>query len=246
MVNKKIIVTSDGESMESMVDQRFGRCKYFIFVEIENGKIRSSKAIENEGAIQGHGAGVKAAEQAGELEVNAVLTGNLGPNATQILDKLNIKVYNTSGTVEDAIDKFINGGLEEINEVAEPHSGVAQKENKGERIFFPLLDNNGKDSEISAHFGHAPFFGVYDVGKKELKIIENNLDHTDPNKSPIDQIEEAVNPTTIFAQGIGGRAIDLIAEKGMSLKTGNYSTVKEAIANLDKLEDQTQSCGHKH
>jgi len=240
----KIAISSDGNTVESKIDQRFGRCKYFLIVDTnDTDKI---EAVENQGALQGHGAGIKAAQQIADLNVKAVITGNLGPNATAVLDKLEIKAYNASGTAEDAIDNFINDKLEEINEVAEPHSGMVQKESKGERIFFPLLDNHGEDSEISAHFGHAPFFGVYDVEKKELKITENDLDHTDPNKSPIDQIEEAVNPTTIFAKGIGGRAIGLIAEKGMSLKTGDYSTVKEVIANLDKLEDQTQSCGYKH
>ncbi|MBU0615607.1 MAG: hypothetical protein KJ601_05945, partial [Nanoarchaeota archaeon] len=106
--------------------------------------------------------------------------------------------------------------------------------------------DNGEESEISEHFGHAPFFGVYDTEKKELKIIKNDLDHTDPSKSPIDQIEEAVNPTTIFAKGIGGRAIGIIAGKGLKLKTGPYITVRDAIQNLDKLVDQTQGCGHKH
>ena len=240
----KIAISSDGATVESKIDQRFGRCKYFVIVDTEDRT--KINAVENQGAIQGHGAGIKAAQQIADLDVKSVITGNLGPNATAVLDKLEIKAYNASGTVEDAIDNFIDNKLDEINEVAEPHSGIAPSENKGERIFFPLLDNNGEDSEISSHFGHAPFFGVYDVEKKELKIIENDLDHTDPNKSPIDQIEEAVNPTTIFAKGIGGRAIGLISEKGMSLKTGDYSTVKEVITHLDKLEDQTQSCGHKH
>ncbi|MBW2992857.1 hypothetical protein KY345_06600 [Candidatus Woesearchaeota archaeon] len=237
----KIAISSDGDNVESMVDQRFGRCKYFIVVDGE--KI---EAIENEGAIQGHGAGIKAGQQIGELDVKAVITGDVGPNATSVLEELGIKTYHASGTVKDAIEDFKNNKLEEINEIAQPHSGMVQKESKGERIFFPLLDNNGEDSKISQHFGHAPFFGVYDVEKKELKIIENDLNHTDPTKSPIDQIEEAVNPTTIFAKGIGGRAINLIAEKGMHLKTGDYDTVKEVIGNLDKLDEQTESCGHEH
>lgn len=243
----KIAVSSDGDTIDSNVDQRFGRCKYFIIANIENKKIIKSEAVLNEGAVQGHGAGIRAAEQVGEFNVEKILTGQLGPNATVVLGKLGITPYHASGKAKDAINKFLNNELKPISETAEPHSGIVNKEKtKGERIFFPLLDNNGKDSEISQHFGHAPFFGVYDVEKKELKIIENDLDHTDPNKSPIDQIEEAVNPTTIFAKGIGGRAVGIIAEKGLSLKTGDYKTVKEVIVNLDKLENQTQSCGHKH
>ena len=101
-------------------------------------------------------------------------------------------------------------------------------------------------SEISYHFGHAPFFGLYDVVTKELSIVKNTLDHVDPNKSPIDQIIEAVNPTTIFAHGIGGRAVNIIEEKGLSLKTGNFKTVQEVIDNLNNLEVQDKDCGHEY
>ena len=243
----KIAITCQEDNLDSIIDQRFGRCKYFLIVDIEDKKIVKTEAVLNQGAEQGHGAGIKAAEQIGELKVKKVLTGQLGPNATAVLDKLGIPAYQASGKAEDAIKKFLNNELGVISETSEPHSGMANKEkSKGERIFFPLLDNNGLDSEISEHFGHAPFFGVYDVEKKKLTVIENSLDHTDPTKSPIDQIEEAVHPTTIFAKGIGGRAIGIIAEKGLSLKTGDYSTVKEVVKNMSKLRNLTQSCGHEH
>lgn len=238
----KIAITSDGESIESRIDQRFGRCRYFIIVDTDNKE--KAEAVENQGNVQGHGAGIRAAQQLGELGVKVVITGQLGPNATNVLGQLGIRTYHASGTVKDAVDDFVENKLGKISEVSAPHSGMMRTEKRGERIFFPLLNNKGEDSEISSHFGHAPFFGLYDVEKKELKITENNLDHTDPTKSPIDQIQEAVNPTTIFAHGIGGRAIGIIAQKGLALKTGPYRTVKEVIENLDRLEDQTQSCGH--
>jgi predicted Fe-Mo cluster-binding NifX family protein len=240
----KIAISADSNMIDGKIDQRFGRCKYFIIVDTE--KKDKFKAVENDGALQGHGAGIKASEQIGELSVKAVITGNLGPNATKVLEKLEIRPYHSSGSIKNAIDDYIEDKLDEIKEVSEPHTKkVKDKTKKAERIFFPLLDNQGMDSEISQHFGHAPFFGIYDVEKSELKIIPNDLNHTDPNKSPIDQIEETVNPTTIFAKGIGGKAISLIAQKGLQLKTGDYTTVKEVIDNLDKLEEQNQSCGHE-
>ncbi|MBW2996048.1 hypothetical protein KY332_01975 [Candidatus Woesearchaeota archaeon] len=241
---RKIAVSADGDKLHSKVDQRFGRCKYFLIINIDGKEVGTFEAVENQGAVQGHGAGIKASQQIGELGVEAVITGNLGPNATDVLNQLGIKAYHASGIITDVLVDFVEGKLELITEVAKAHAGTTQKESKGERIFFPLMDDNGEDSEISAHFGHAPFFGVYDTEKKELKIIENNLDHTDPSKSPIDQIEEAVNPTIIFAKAIGGRAIGIISEKGLKLKTGPFNTVKEAIENLDKLEDLTEGCGH--
>ena len=240
----KIAISSEGNTIKDLIDQRFGRCKYFLIVSIENDKISEVKAVENQGTLQGHGAGIKAAQQVGNLEVDAIITGNLGPNATDVLNQLGIKTYHSSGPAEEAIEKFMKHELEEITEIAETHSGMNKPELSYERIFFPLLDNKGMDSRISEHFGHAPFFGLYDTKTKELEITENKLSHADPNKSPVDQIVEAVNPATIFAKRIGSRAISLFAEKGIHVKTGEYIIVKEVIENLDKLEDLTQSCGH--
>jgi len=242
----KIAITADGEKLSSKVDQRFGRCPYFIVLDINGDELGTFKAIKNEGAIQGHGAGIRAGEQMGELKVDAVITGKLGPNSTTVLKELGINAYCASGVITDVLNDFMKNELEQINELAKAHAKSTTTDVSSEKIFFPLLTDKGLDSEISEHFGHAPFFGLYDVNKKDLIIISNDLDHTNPASSPIDQIEKAVNPTTIFAKSIGGRAIGLIQEKGLRLKTGDYTTVKEVVENLDKLEDQTRDCGHKH
>jgi predicted Fe-Mo cluster-binding NifX family protein len=113
-----------------------------------------------------------------------------------------------------------------------------------QRLFLPLLSDNGKNSEVSFHFGHAPYFGLYDFENKYLEIIKNNLDHGNAEKSPVDQIIESMNPTVVFAQDIGMRAINLFRENKIDLKTGPYKTVKEIVYNFDKLESLNNSCGH--
>jgi len=243
----KIAISSDEDTLKSKVDQRFGRSEYFLIVNIEGDKVGTFEAIKNQGAIQGHGAGIKAAQQIGELKVETVITGQLGPNATTVLKQLGIKAYSASGVITDVLKEFVQNKLKEINEVAKAHNGeTTAKEKSTERIYFPLLENKGVESKISDHFGHAPFFGLYDTKLKELTITKNDLDHTDGTKSPVDQIVEAVNPTTVFALGIGARAIQLFNEKGISLKTGECRTVQEAIDNFEKLGSQTSSCGHTH
>ncbi|MFP4112528.1 MAG: NifB/NifX family molybdenum-iron cluster-binding protein [Candidatus Woesearchaeota archaeon] len=242
----KIAVTSENNTIESTVEQRFGRSGFFIVANIENKNITGYEAIENQGSKNAHGAGIRAAEQLGEINADAVITGELGPNAEKILARMGIKAYHSKGDIRKAIDDLISGKLEEISEDANEKAKekMTSENDSGERIFFPLLEDDGLDSKISEHFGHAPFFGLYDVSKHELKIIKNDLDHSDREKSPIDQIEDAVNPTTIFAKGIGQRAIRIIADKGLCLKTGPYQTIKDVLENLDRLNDQTESCGH--
>jgi len=113
-----------------------------------------------------------------------------------------------------------------------------------EKIYFPLLDDEGENSKVSSHFGHAPYFGLYDTSSKELKIVDNTLEHNSENCSPVDQIMDSANPTMVYTQGIGSRAISLFAEKGVSIKTGSYQTIKEVVDNLDKLSDSVEGCKH--
>ncbi len=112
------------------------------------------------------------------------------------------------------------------------------------RLFIPLLDNKGDASKISLHFGHAPYFGLYDFKDRKLEIIKNNLDHVNPSKSPVDQIIESMNPDAVFAEDMGARAIELFSQKNIVLLTGPYKTVREILANLNSLEKLNNSCGH--
>jgi predicted Fe-Mo cluster-binding NifX family protein len=234
----RIAISSDGNSLESKVDERFGRCKYFLIVDVEDKNIKNSKAVLNEAAQEAHGAGVRAAELLAQMNVDVLLSNKVGPNAESILNRVGVKLFNASGKVEDAVKFFLDA------ESAHSEKETEKTHEEDERILFPLMDNNGLDSKISLHFGHAPFLGIYNARDENLKIIENHLDHADPNKSPMVQIMEKHNPNTIFAREIGRRAISEISNMKIKLKTGNFDTLREAINNLDKLEDLTQSCDH--
>jgi hypothetical protein len=65
----------------------------------------------------------------------------------------------------------LNNKLEAISEIAEPHKETVIKTVKSERIFIPLLNNKGMNSEVSGHFGHAPFFAIYDTKTKKIEIV---------------------------------------------------------------------------
>lgn len=243
----KICVSSEGKTLDSEIDPRFGRCKYFLLVDVKDKEEINFKAIKNVGALQGAGAGISAAEQIGKLGVDLLITGDIGPKANNILDQLGIKVVKASGSVKTEIRKYIN------NEIVTSKKNVSNSISKNinnvtiktdQRMFIPLMNNNGENSEISFHFGHAPYFGLYDLMSKEITIKANKLNHSDPNKSPVDQIIESVNPTMVFAQDMGIRAINLFTEKNIKLKTGSYKTVKEVVDNIDELVDLTKGCGH--
>lgn len=111
------------------------------------------------------------------------------------------------------------------------------------RLLVALDDDNGLDSKLSLHFGYCPFFALYDVEEKNLKIIKNDLNHSSPDLTPVDQVMK-FKPDVVFSLGMGQRAIGLFAEKNIKLKKGNFKILKEVIDNFDSLDDLEDSCGH--
>ena len=108
----KIAVSSTGETLDSQVDRRFGRCPYFLIVDSET---ESFEAVTNVAADATGGAGIQAAQSIASKGVAVVITGNVGPNAFDALNASNIKVItDASGTIKDVIDNFKNGDLKPI------------------------------------------------------------------------------------------------------------------------------------
>lgn len=102
-----ICVTSSGNTLESMVDPRFGRCLYFIFVDPGSMKF---EAVENPNLTVLGGAGIQSAQMVVEKGVEAVITGNVGPNAYQVLQAGGVKVITgIGGTVKEAVENYRKG-----------------------------------------------------------------------------------------------------------------------------------------
>ena len=120
----KIVVSSSGEDIKSDVDGRFGRCAYFLAVDVEDGKIGNVTCEKNKGAMQGQGAGIAAAQQVGNMKPDKIITGNLGPNASQVIKGLGIPVYQASGPVEAALMALVDGKLAELTDIVPPHFGM--------------------------------------------------------------------------------------------------------------------------
>ena len=121
----KIAISSTGKTLESDVDARFGRCNYFLIVEIENKKVKNVKAIENTAKEQMGGAGVTAGEIVANEKVDAIITKNLGPRAFSIFEQFGIKVYSGQGKIKDVVQDFIKGKSKELTNATGPqHIGL--------------------------------------------------------------------------------------------------------------------------
>jgi predicted Fe-Mo cluster-binding NifX family protein len=121
----KVAISSTGKDLESDIDSRFGRCPYFLIVDIEDKEIKKVETIENTAAAQAGGAGVTSSQLVANQKVEAIITVNMGPRAFDVFKQLGIKVYQAQGKVKDAAQQFIDGKLKEISTATGPqHMGL--------------------------------------------------------------------------------------------------------------------------
>ena len=84
--------------------------------------------IENAAANSGGGAGITSGQLMVDKGVEAVITGNVGPNAANVLKAANIKIYRgISASVKENIEKFNKGILEKIDTTVPSHFGMGKQ-----------------------------------------------------------------------------------------------------------------------
>lgn len=106
----KIAISATGSGLEAEVEPRFGRCPYFIIVDTDTMKF---EVMDNSSAMAAGGAGISAGQMVANKGVQAVLTGNCGPNAYQVLSAAGIQIVTgVSGKVRDAVEAYKSGNFQ--------------------------------------------------------------------------------------------------------------------------------------
>ena len=115
----KIAISSQGATLESTVDPRFGRAKGFLVYDLDTNNFEYADNDQNLNIPQG--AGIQTAQNVAKTGAQAVITGNVGPKAFSALNQGNIAMYlYTNGTVAEAIAAFKNGDLTPTQDANKP------------------------------------------------------------------------------------------------------------------------------
>jgi len=117
----KVVVSSSGADKTSMLDPRFGRCSYFVFVDTETDTV---DAVVNEAVSSGHGAGIQAAQSVIEAGAEAVISRRVGPNAFQVLAAAGLTIYESgAASIEEAVAALKAGELTVVGGPTGPSHG---------------------------------------------------------------------------------------------------------------------------
>jgi len=106
LIKMKIAITSTGNSLESELDPRFGRCAYFIIYDTET---KEHDIIRNENKNIDDGAGPKAVELIASHQVKKVISKEFGIKIKSLLCdyKIQMIMIKEKRTIEEII-KLIN------------------------------------------------------------------------------------------------------------------------------------------
>ncbi len=103
----KVAITSTGNSLESTLDSRFGRCSYFVIYDTES---HSTEFIPNPNKDNIEGAGPASVNTIASKGVSKVVSGEFGAKVKSIFDSLQIQLI-----VITEADKKISEIIELLN-----------------------------------------------------------------------------------------------------------------------------------
>ena len=106
-----IIISARQPELYSDVERRFGRCPSFVKIDTDT---MQWEGFANPAAAQSGGAGVAAGQFVVNQGVQAVISGDFGPNAAGVLRAANIEMLLFTAdteTVQQAVDQYMQGKL---------------------------------------------------------------------------------------------------------------------------------------
>ena len=118
----KVAISAMGPDLNAAMDPRFGRARYFLIIEPQTMEfeVLSNPNIDTMG-----GAGIQSAQLIGKRGIEAVITGQVGPNAFQTLSAIGVRIHEImSGTVRQAIDAYKAGRLPAISQPGPGQAGM--------------------------------------------------------------------------------------------------------------------------
>lgn len=109
----RVFISTSGTSLDDDVSPIFGRAKQFLIVDTET---METSVLPNPAVTASGGAGVQSSQYILQKGAEAVISGNMGPNALQVLNPAGIAVYVAEGgTMRAAIEALKAGTLTQVN-----------------------------------------------------------------------------------------------------------------------------------
>ena len=109
---KIAVATEDNRGLEAALSQHFGRCPYYILVDVDDNEIGEVKAFENP-FYGSHGQPGEVPAFIKSTGAHVIIAGGMGPKAIGFFEQYGIQgVTGVSGMVQDVIRLYLSGQIQ--------------------------------------------------------------------------------------------------------------------------------------
>ena len=109
---KIAVATDEDKGLEAVLSQHFGRCPYYVVVDVDEEEIKGVKTVQNP-FYGSHGQPGEVPTFIKNLGVQAIIAGGMGPRAIGFFEQFGIQaVTGVSGMVKEVVRAFVDGEIE--------------------------------------------------------------------------------------------------------------------------------------
>ncbi len=103
--------SEENKGLDSQMSPHFGRCPYYVFVELDDKHNIKSVVTEENPFFQSHQPGA-VPNYIADKNVNVMIAGGMGPRAMEFFTQLGVEaVTGASGRVKEALSQYLEGTL---------------------------------------------------------------------------------------------------------------------------------------
>jgi predicted Fe-Mo cluster-binding NifX family protein len=119
----RVAISTDGK----LVSGHFGRCPSFTIVDIDDGRVKSTKVLKNPGHRPG-----AIPKFLCDKGVDCIVAGGIGTRAKDFFDEAGIRaILGITGRIDDVIRALVSGALKGGESLCKPGAGRGYGLDKG-------------------------------------------------------------------------------------------------------------------
>ena len=110
------------------------------------------------------------------------------------------------------------------------------------KIAVPSTGPDGLESEVSMHFGRAPYYTFVEIEKGEIKNVKTiAVPFAEHGPGDLPNFVREHGGEVVIAYGMGHRAVEFFQNMGIAVITGAYGKVSDVVRAFIEQNLQTDS-----
>ena len=106
------MAVESNKELEAEISMHFGRCPYYVIVEVDKGEIKQPVKVIANPYASSHGQPGEVPFFLKEQQIDVIIAGGMGPRAMRFFNQYGIRVIaKGKGKVKEVVEDFLKGKI---------------------------------------------------------------------------------------------------------------------------------------